>query len=84
MCLSASDFPELSNGYKPIDISSEQVRIYTYDDCTSFEIEQPAVLFITESGSHRVIDKDGMVHRPTPGYVGISWRVCEGCPYFVA
>lgn len=84
MCLSASDFPARSAGIEPIDISSEQLRIYTYDNCTTFEIEQPALLFITESGSHRIVDKDGRTHRPTPGYVGISWDVCEGCPYFVA
>lgn len=74
-------FPQ---GYEPIDISSEYRRIYTYEGGAEFVIEDPALLFIMPNGSHRVIDKHGYTHRPTPGYLGISWGVHDGKPFFVA
>jgi hypothetical protein len=70
-----------------IDISSEQFRVYTYGDGSTYRIEDPATLHVLtdDAGtSHRVIDKAGMTHRPERGWVGISWQPRDGAPAFVA
>lgn len=67
-----------------LDISSEQYREYTYADGTKFKIDGPTELFVTNTGSHRVVDRFGITHRPEKGYVGISWKAREGQPKFVA
>lgn len=56
------------------DISSEEYRVYTYDKGATCTIVAPRTLFVTENGSHRVIDQAGVTHRPTPGYLLISWK----------
>lgn len=70
----------------PIDISSEEWRIYAYANGT-FKIEEPATLHVLtdERGTtHRVIDKAGVTHRPERGWTGISWKPHDGAPAFVA
>lgn len=72
---------------KPVDISSEEFRIYTYADGSTFRIEQPATLYVIEDekgDTHRVVDKSGVTHRPERNFVGISWKPAEGQPAFVA
>lgn len=72
---------------KEIDISSEEYRTYTYPSGATFSIEQPATLHIItddKGDTHRVIDKDGVTHRPERGWVGISWKPRDGQPSFVA
>lgn len=67
-----------------LDISSEQYREYTYPNGDKFKIDGPTGLHITDTGSHRVIDRFGVTHRPEKGYIGISWKAREGQPKFVA
>lgn len=70
-----------------LDISSETFRTYTYSDGSTFTITAPVALHIIndERGtSHRVVDADGMTHRPTRGWVGISWKPREGASPFIA
>lgn len=73
---------------KEIDITSEEFRVYTYADGSTFRIDNPATLYvlIDEKGgtTHRVVDVEGVTHRPERGYVGISWAAKEGAPKFVA
>lgn len=69
---------------KEIDISGEEFRVYTYADGQTFQINEPISVCITESGSHRVVDAKGMTHRPTPGWIGLSWKPKPGEPAFVA
>lgn len=69
---------------KEIDITSEEYRIYTFADGKTFRIDSPAKLFVVDGNSHRVVDTDGVTHRPSHGYVGISWKPREGQPAFVA
>lgn len=68
----------------PLDISSEAFRIYAYADGKRFRINAPVSLYVLEGGSHRVVDGDGMTHRPTPGWLAISWKPKPGEPAFVA
>jgi hypothetical protein len=68
---------------KALDVSSEAYRIYTYSDGGQFRIDCPVELFIV-GGSHRVVDADGVTHRPERGFVGISWKPFAGAPAFVA
>lgn len=67
-----------------LDIQSEEFREYIYEDGNVLVIENPIELFITDTGSHRVIAEDGRVYRPTPGYLGIAWKPRKGEPAFVA
>lgn len=67
-----------------IDITSEIYRIYVYKDGQRFRINNPVELFVLDSGSHRVVDSDGVTHRPTPGWLAISWKPKPGQPAFVA
>jgi hypothetical protein len=69
---------------EPLDITSEQFRIYAYADGGRYRINCPDRLFVMPNGSHRVIDGDGMVHRPTPGWLAISWKPKPGAPEFIA
>lgn len=71
----------------PLDISSEEYRIYTYASGATFRIEGPGELHVIEDErgvSHRVIDQSGVTHRPERGWVGISWKPSAGAPPFVA
>ncbi len=70
-----------------IDISSEEFRVYTYANGSTFRIEDPRELYVItdeRGATHRVIDEAGMTHRPERGWVGISWKPREGKPAFVA
>ena len=69
---------------EPLDITSEQYRIYAYKDGGRYRINNPDRLYVLESGSHRVIDGDGVVHRPERGWLAISWKPKAGAPEFVA
>jgi hypothetical protein len=69
---------------EPLDITSEAERTYHYADGTTFTIEEPYKLHVTESGSHRVIAQNGRTYRPERGWVAISWLPRDGQPAFVA
>jgi hypothetical protein len=79
-----SDQPELAPAPVAIDLTSERYRNYTYPDGVTFRITAPVALYITADGSHRVVDAAGVTHRPTRGFVGISWKPKDGQPAFVA
>jgi len=70
-----------------IDIATEQWRIYTYPNGDTFKISQPMMLWVIadERGTtHRVVDKEGVTHRPERGWVGISWLPAPDAAPFVA
>lgn len=67
-----------------VEIDSENYREYAYADGKSFRIDKPQTLYILANGSHRVVDRGGVTHRPERGYVGISWQPLPGQPPFVA
>ncbi|MDT0507556.1 hypothetical protein [Novosphingobium sp. MMS21-SN21R] len=67
-----------------IDTSSEEVRTYVYGDGAEYSVPDPMTVFVLESGSHRVVDRDGWVHRPEKGWIAIKWKPLNGQPAFVA
>lgn len=72
---------------EPLDISSEDYRIYTYGDGSTFRVNAPVQLHVIQDDrgtSHRVIDRAGQTHRPERGWVGITWKPRDGEPAFVA
>ena len=69
---------------KEIDITSEEVRTYVYEDGREYSIANPQKVFVTETGSHRVIDADGWTHRPELGWIALKWKPRHGQPQFVA
>lgn len=66
-----------------IDITSEQYREYVYTN-GAYRIEQPTSVTITDSGSHRVVDRNGITHRPADGWLALRWKPLDGQPAFVA
>ncbi len=71
---------------KEIDISSEEYREYVTESGAVYRIDAPIVLFITQSGSHRVVDAAGITHRPPrfgTEYV-VRWKPNSGSPAYVA
>lgn len=64
------------------DISSEVFREYVYENGT-YRINGPLELHITGSGTHRVIDENGLTHRPSPNYLAIRWLPKPHMPPFV-
>lgn len=71
----------------PIDISSEEYRVYTYKDGSTFRIEAPSVLHVLNDDrgeTHRVVDESGLTHRPARNWIAISWKPRRNAPAFVA
>ena len=60
------------------DISSEEYRIYHYEDGTLFVIPKPKALYILATGSHRIVTEGDITYRPERGWVGISWKSRDG------
>lgn len=65
-----------------IDVQDEQYREYTYPGGEKFRITAPAYVYVLANGSHRVVDFNGVTHRPQRGFVGISWKPKNGAPPF--
>lgn len=69
------------------DATTEEWVQYTYADGTSVRIDNPVRRYIFKGKSgwtQRVIDADGVTHRPTPGWLKMSWKPKPGAPAFVA
>lgn len=67
------------------DISMEVYREYVTETGAVYRIEAPATLHITDRGSHRVTDSEGVVHRP-PRFGGdyvVRWLPRPGAPDYV-
>lgn len=58
---------------KTNDISVENWRKYVYADAACYEINKPATLYISDTGSHRVVDVDGVAHYPRRDWIAIQW-----------
>lgn len=67
-----------------IDVQEEVYREYTYADGEKFRINFPQYVYVLADGGHRIVDADGVTHRPERGFVGISWKPKNGAPPFSA
>ncbi len=77
--------PSVEN-FQELSIADEMYRIYTYEDGSTFTIQNVVTLAIrktSEGGvTHRVIDNNGVCHYPRSDWVGISWHNREGAPRY--
>ncbi len=64
------------------DISSEQYRVYVFND-KEIRIDSPLALNVSRSGGHRVFDGSGKSHYIPAGYRHLYWEVKPGQPNFV-
>lgn len=69
---------------KFIDISSEKYRTYEWDNGYTITINEPTFLNVSESGGHRLLDKNGKSHYIPSGWIHLFWEVFEGKPNFVS
>lgn len=72
---------EVAPALKGTDISVEFFRTYVYDKGATYTITNPKTLFITDTGSHRVVDKSGLTHYPRNDWVGLQWKQTDGKPF---
>jgi hypothetical protein len=73
--------PNVSH-FKFIDISSEEYRTYHFDTGLTFTINNPLYLHVSDSGSHRILDEQGVSHYVS-SILHLSWKVKSGQPSFV-
>lgn len=64
-------------------IETEQFRVYEFVDGSSFKINDPVALHVSESGGHRVLDKQGISHYIPSGWVHLYWKSKDGQPAFL-
>lgn len=63
------------------DISNEKHRAYTFGKDGSFYtilIENPVKIHVSDSGGHRVLDKQGVSHYIPTGWLHLEWKVTDG------
>jgi hypothetical protein len=65
------------------DISSEQYRIYEFNNGKTIMISDPLRLNISKNGGHRLFDGSGISHYIPQGWVRISWKAKPHQPNFV-
>lgn len=65
------------------DISSEDYRVYEFDNGRSILINRPLKLNVSPSGGHRLFDADGVSHYIPKGWIHLKWKAKDGCPNFV-
>lgn len=66
-----------------LDINSEEYREYVFSD-SIYRIDNPVSVDVTDSGSHRVVDSDGVTHRPATNWIALRWKPKSGEPSYVA
>lgn len=78
------DMATCPENYTQADISSEEWRQVELEGNLKVHIQHPQTLIIRKGGStHRVIDKEGVVHcyaAPETGKSVIRWKSKEGEP----
>lgn len=65
------------------NIQDESWREYVYPDGSVYRINSPYMLWIFEGKSgwtQRILDTDGVTHRPQPGWLAIRWEARPGHP----
>lgn len=68
-----------------IDKSDQEYQEFVYPDGSVYRIDNPKTVYIFEGKSgwtQRIIDQDGVTHRPTPGWNAIRWKPRPGCAAF--
>ena len=65
------------------DISSEEYRIYEFNNGKTVMITEPLKLSVSKSGGHRIYDNAGISHYIPQGWLHLSWRSKPGKPNFV-
>ncbi len=65
------------------DISSEEYRIYEFNNGKTVMISEPLKLNVAKSGGHRIYDNSGVSHYIPQGWIHLSWRAKSGQPNFV-
>jgi len=66
-----------------VDISSEAWREYEFENGRHVWIKTPLQLHVSERGSHRLFDADGISHYVPPGWIHLKWKAKDGQPNFV-
>ena len=65
------------------DISSEEYRIYEFNNGKTVMISEPLKLNVAKSGGHRIFDSSGISHYIPQGWIRLSWKAKAGQPNFV-
>lgn len=69
---------------KFFDVSTEEFRIYEFPNKEIVKIYEPVAVSVNkESGSHRILDNNGISHYIPSGWIHLFWKAKEGKPHFV-
>lgn len=68
------------DGQKFEDVSAEVYRTYKFADC-EVTINHPVALYVSDHGSHFVIDLSGTVTYVRSTFVAIEWKTQPGTPH---
>lgn len=71
------------SGLSFTDISSEEYRVYEFNNGKSIRINNPLKLHVSPSGGHRLFDNSGESHYIPKGWVHLHWKAKDGFPNFV-
>ena len=63
------------------DISGELWRTYLMQSGNIIRIDDPVALYVTKTGSHYVIDRNGIVTYVRPLFEAIQWEKRENEPH---
>lgn len=85
MATALTQTPEFKNAtdLEFADISSEQWREYRFLGGETIRINAPLKLNVSDSGGHRIFDKEGVSHYIPAGWIHLKWTVKDGAPNFV-
>lgn len=65
------------------DISSEEIREYVFPNMDCISIKEPLWLHVSDSGGHRLFNKEGVSWYIPSGWICLTWVAKEGKPNFV-
>jgi hypothetical protein len=65
------------------DISTEAYRTYEFANNEKVTINSPSKLNVSQSGGHRIFDREGISHYIPPKWKHLYWKSFDGEPNFV-
>lgn len=71
------------SGLTFVDISSEEYRVYEFNNGKQIKIDYPLKLNVSPSGGHRLFDIYGLSHYIPKGWIHLYWKTFPGKPNFV-
>lgn len=63
-------------------IQTEKWRTYTFPNDEKVTVDFPEFLNVSKSGTHRIVDANGISHLIPSGWIHLMWEVRQGSEHF--